>query len=86
MVDIYVRAEGRASPTSPYVVLGGKIKTDIKQDISHPYMDVVAVSHGSTPDWNPTSGACKHLLTTTDHTGVIDDSALGLKVSCETIK
>jgi len=85
-VDIYVRPSGEESPISPYAVLGPDIKTDIKQNISRAYMDVVAVSHDSTPDWNPTGGACKHLLTTTDHTVVIDDAALGLKFSCETVK
>ncbi len=85
-VDIYVRAENKESPNTPYVILGPNIKTDIKQDISQAYMDVVAVSHGAAPDWNLTGGTCKHLLTTTDHTVIIDDSALGFKFSCKTIK
>jgi len=85
-VDIYVRPSGEKSPISPHAVLGPNIKTDIKQNIPGTYMDVVAVSHGYTPDWNPTTGTCKHLLTTTDHTVVIDDAALGLKFTCEIAK
>lgn len=85
-VDVYVRGEGVESPVKPEVALPGKTKKDITQTRPEAYMDVVVVSQGSAPDWNLTGGACKHLLTTTDHTVVIDDSMGGLKFSCETIK
>lgn len=85
-VDVYVRGEGVESPVNPEIVLQGKTKKDITQTRPEAYMDVVVVSQGSAPDWNLTSGACKHLLTSTDHTVVIDDSMGGLKFSCKTIK
>lgn len=85
-IDVYVRGEGAESPAKPHAVLEGKVKKNVKHNRPEAYMDIVVVSHGSTPDWNPTGGACKHLLTTTDHTVVVDDSMGGLKFSCETVK
>ncbi|MEB3701961.1 hypothetical protein Bealeia1_01033 [Candidatus Bealeia paramacronuclearis] len=85
VVDIYVRGEGKNSPTQPHATVLGKTKKEFSQSHPDAFIEVVAISQGSQPDWNPTGGACKHLLSTTDHTIVVEDTAMGLKFRCETV-
>jgi len=85
-IDVYVRAAGGESPAKPQAVVAGKGSKTFLQNRPETGMDIVVVSHGSTPDWNPTAGSCKNLLTTTSHTVVVDDLAAGLKFSCDTVK